>query len=255
MPTPTDMQLGEEIHEVAENLAGFRIDVAEKLGAVNTRIETVRSELTEDLADFRTEMAEKFGAANASQEAFRAEMAKQFGAVNASQEAFRAEMAKQFGTVNANQGEFRAEMAKQFGTVNANQGEFRAEVNTNLKFIRWVGVFFAGLLVSMFLGVLTWTWNASTLYSDVKYMDRHLSQFMAEVKQQGERIGKVEGRMDKLEGRMDKLEGRMDKLEGQIDGIGKQLELLIRQTAPKAAGVALLRDAEVSSCKQSSISQ
>ncbi len=33
MPTATDEKLGEQIHEVAENLAGFRLEMAERLGA------------------------------------------------------------------------------------------------------------------------------------------------------------------------------------------------------------------------------
>jgi hypothetical protein len=37
MPTPTDHQLAEDIHEVAENMAGFRVEVAEKFGSVNPR--------------------------------------------------------------------------------------------------------------------------------------------------------------------------------------------------------------------------
>ncbi len=124
MPTPTDQQLAEDIHDVAENLAGFRVEVAEKFGETNARMQTLH-------------------------------------------------------------GEASANLAEKLAAVMSAQGTFRAEVETNLKFIRWLGVFFASLLVSLFIGALTVAWNASSLNSDVKYQNRYLDDVRVEVKEQG----------------------------------------------------------------------
>jgi archaellum component FlaC len=83
---------------------------------------------------------------------------------------------------------------------------FRASAETQLGFIKWVGVFFAGILVALVGTSINVAWNASALNS--------------EVKAQG--------------GRLDKVESRLDKIDGRLDGIGKQLEAILRQTAPKA---------------------
>src|SRR2546421_268530 len=123
MPTPTDQQLAEDIQEVAENLAGFRVEVAEK-----------------------------------------------------------------FGTGNANLEGMRGERAEKFGAVNANLEGFRSAVETNLKIIRWLGMFFASLLVALFVGSLTVAWNASALNSDVKEIGRRLNDLTSAVEQRGARL-------------------------------------------------------------------
>jgi DNA repair exonuclease SbcCD ATPase subunit len=197
-PTLTDQQLGEEIHEVAENLAGFRVEVAEKFGATNARLEAFRAEI-------KAELSEKFVATNAQLEALRSEL--------------------------------KETLAEKFGSLNTRHETFRSEVETNLKFIRWIGTFFAGILVSIFIGLITLAWHASALNSDVGHMERHLAEVIVEVKSLDARVGKVESRMDGIEQRM--------------DGMSKQLELLIRQTAPKAQGADLTGDRNASSRKSS----
>jgi hypothetical protein len=57
-------------------------------------------------------------------------------------------------------------------------------VQTELRFIRWIGVFFAGILVTLVGGAIWLSWNASALN--------------AEVKQQGGRLEAGEGRLEDL---------------------------------------------------------
>ena len=114
---------------------------------------------------------------------------------------FRVEVAEKFGTVNAR-------LEEKFGTVNARLEGIQVE----LKLFRWLGVFFAGLLVTLVGGLITVSWNASGVVFEVNQQRRHVDEVRAEVKQQGARLGNIEGRMD---------------------GVEKKLDLLIRRTEPK----------------------
>lgn len=70
--------------------------------------------------------------------------------------------------------EFRLEVEKRFGSIEKDLGEFRTEVRTQLGFIKWLGVFFASVLVALVAGAVNVAWNASALNSDVKQMARQL---------------------------------------------------------------------------------
>jgi archaellum component FlaC len=105
-------------------------------------------------------------------------------------------------SVDEELGELTKEVRELGKGVDALRNEFtgfRASVETQLGFIKWVGVFFAGVLVALVAGAVNVAWNASALNS--------------EVKTQG---------------------SRLDKMDGRLDGIAKQLETIIRQTAAKA---------------------
>ena len=91
--------------------------------------------------------------------------------------------------------ELRVEVERRFGSVDKSLGGIERE----LKLIRWVGTFFAAILVALVAGSINVAWNASAVVSDVK--------------QQGQRI---------------------DKFEKRLDGIESKLDTLIRQTAPKS---------------------
>jgi hypothetical protein len=93
------------------------------------------------------------------------------------------------------------ELARAVGELRTEFGEFRSEVRTGLGVIKWVGVFFAGILVSLVTGTIGMAWNASAVVSDVR--------------QHGERL---------------------DKVEKRLDGIESKLDVLIRRTEPKAGG-------------------
>ena len=70
--------------------------------------------------------------------------------------------------------EFRLEVERRFGSIEKDLGEFRTEVRTQLGFIKWLGVFFASVLVALVAGAVTVAWNASALNSDVKQMAKQL---------------------------------------------------------------------------------
>jgi hypothetical protein len=53
-------------------------------------------------------------------------------------------------------------------------GEFRVEMRTQLGFIKWVGVFFATVLVALVAGAVNVAWNASALNSEVKNQAKQL---------------------------------------------------------------------------------
>ncbi len=76
-----------------------------------------------------------------------------------------------------------------------------ATVQTELRFIRWIGAFFAGILVMLVGGAITLSWNASALNS--------------EVKQQGGRLEKIEQQF----GRLDKIEQQLGQVVLKVDHI------------------------------------
>ena len=93
--------------------------------------------------------------------------------------------------------EFRLDTEKRFGSIE----KMLSGIQEQLKFIRWAGVFFSGVLVAVVFGAGRVVWDAATI--------------TAEVKQQG---------------------ARLDKVEKRLDGIDQKLDTLISRTAPKASG-------------------
>ncbi len=105
--------------------------------------------------------------------------------------------------------EFRLEAAQRFEKVTERFGSVDKSlgiIDRDLKFIRWIGVFFAGILVVLVERSINLAWEASAVVSKVE--------------QQG--------------GRLDKVDGRMDRVEKRLDGIDQKLDTLISRTAPKA---------------------
>jgi hypothetical protein len=51
---------------------------------------------------------------------------------------------------------------------------FRSTVETQLAVIKWIGVFFAGVLVALVAGAISVAWSASALNSEVKQMAKQL---------------------------------------------------------------------------------
>jgi hypothetical protein len=100
---------------------------------------------------------------------------------------------------------FRVEVVERFGAVEKDLAGFRSGVETELRIIRKLGTWLLGgvfgVVAALVTGAATIGWAASAVVS--------------EVKNQGQ---------------------RMDKLEGRLDAMGKQLETLIHRTEPKAGG-------------------
>jgi hypothetical protein len=111
--------------------------------------------------------------------------------------------------------EFRVEVAERFGSVEKNLEGFRSGVETELRLIRKLGNWLLGgafgILAAMVTSAATIGWSASAVVS--------------EVKQQGQRIEKLESRLD----------AQIGKLDDRLDAMGKQLDALIRRSEPKPA--------------------
>lgn len=97
--------------------------------------------------------------------------------------------------------EFRLESEKRFGdmeksiaTIHGELREFRAEVGVQLGIAKWLGVFFASILVAVVVGAGRVVWDAATIN--------------AEVQHQGARIEKVEKRLDAMDQKLDTLISR-----------------------------------------------
>jgi hypothetical protein len=86
--------------------------------------------------------------------------------------------------------DFRLETEKRFGSVE----KVLSGILEQLRFIRWIGVFFAGILVILVGASIGVTWNASALNSEVKH--------------QGQRLEKVEARLDAIDRKLDTLISR-----------------------------------------------
>ncbi len=158
MPTATDEKLGEQIHEVAEHLAGLRVEMVARFGAIETNLEG-----------------------------------------------------------------------------------FRNRVDTQLQFIKWMGVFFSGILVAVVFGAGRVVWDAATVSSEVKQQGRTMETLSSEVKQQGRTMEtlssevKQQGRtMETLSSEVKQQGTRLDRIDGGLDAVQKQLEILVKRSAPKA---------------------
>lgn len=110
---------------------------------------------------------------------------------------------------------FRLEAEKRSGAIETalsdirgDLKEFRTGIRTDLRWIKLIG----GSIVTLLLGAGAFSgrviWDAASIASDVR--------------QQGQRI--------------DKLEGRMDRVEKRLDGIDQKLDTLLNRTAPKESG-------------------
>jgi uncharacterized coiled-coil DUF342 family protein len=120
---------------------------------------------------------------------------------------------------------------------------FRGRVDTYFGFMKWLGVFFAGILVAVVAGTGRVVWDASAVSTSMKQQVIQFDEMRSEVKQQGKRLDGVEKRLDGVEKkleqqgtRLDGIEKRLDGVEKRLDQMGKQLEILIRRGEPKAGG-------------------
>ena len=138
-------------------------------------------------------------------------------------------LGEQIHDVGANLAGFRLEAAERLGALDKALEGFRNKVDTHLPFIKWIGVFFAGILVAVVFGAGRVVWDAATVSSDVKQQGRVLDTLNAEVKQQGTRL-------DTLNAEVKQQGTRLDRIEGRLDAIAKQLETLVNRSAPKAGG-------------------
>ena len=91
------------------------------------------------------------------------------------------------------------ELSRDINALREASAKFEGCVETHLNFIKWLGGFVATLLVSLVASAVWLSWNASAL--------------TYEVKQQGNRLGKVEARLDGVEDRLGAVEARLGAVE------------------------------------------
>ena len=99
----------------------------------------------------------------------------------------RLDTTSEFGRLREGLGDYRLETEQRFGSIE----KVLSGIQEQLKFIRWVGVFFAGILVAAVAGAGRVVWDAATIN--------------AEVKHQGERLEMVAKRLDGIDTKLDTL--------------------------------------------------
>jgi hypothetical protein len=75
---------------------------------------------------------------------------------------------------------------------------FRGATDANLKLIRWLGAFFAAIPVSLLAGLVTLTWHASAVNSEVKRLGEDFRGSRVEAKESGGRLEKIERQLEVL---------------------------------------------------------
>jgi outer membrane murein-binding lipoprotein Lpp len=103
-------------------------------------------------------------------------------------------------SVDEDLGDLRQEVKELTRSVNGLRTDY-AVVERDLKLIRWIGVFFAGVLVAVVLGAGRVVWDAAT-----------------------------------VTGKVDRLSEDVKELKSDVKQMAKQLDTIARQTAPKAGG-------------------
>jgi hypothetical protein len=134
----------------------FRIEVVEKLGSLNSKVETIRG-------DIRTEVADKLGDLNSKLEAFRGDIRAEVetirGDIRAEVETIRGDIRTEVESIR---GDIRTEVADKLGTLNTNlealRGdfrEFRSTVTSAISVAKW-GVGIATPIIIALIGFAFW---------------------------------------------------------------------------------------------------
>ena len=102
-------------------------------------------------------------------------------------------LAEKIQGVADNLAEFRVEVAERFGVVEKDMAGFRSAVETELRIIRKLGTWLLGgvfgLIAALITGAATFAWSASAV--------------VAEVKQLGQRLDKIESRLEAVQTPLD----------------------------------------------------
>jgi hypothetical protein len=107
--------------------------------------------------------------------------------------------------------DFRVEAAGRFGQVDKSlEG-----IHTELRFIRWAGAFFAGVLVILVGSTVAIAYQAGRTVAAVESLRESTGELKSLAREHG---------------------GRIEKVERRLDGIDAKLDVLIRRTEPKTGG-------------------
>ena len=121
--------------------------------------------------------------------------------------------------------EVHTDLERRFGAVDV----ALAGIQEQLKFIRWIGVFFAGLLVAEDFGAGRVVWDAATISGDVKQQGKVQEEVRGKVEQHGRLIDEQRTDLKEQGRRMDRVEQRLDAMDGKLD-------TLLTRSAPKPPG-------------------
>ncbi len=121
------------------------------------------------------------------------------------------------------------ELTAKVTDVKVGFGRFEAATGAQLQLIKWVGVFFAGLLVPLLGFAFNVSWNASTLVSEVRQQGTALEQ----VSQKLDRLENVAPEVRQLGNKLERVEQRLDRLEKIEQQVGQILQRLDQIAAPK----------------------
>lgn len=117
--------------------------------------------------------------------------------------------------------------SREFAQFRENVAGFQGRVETELRLIRWVGVFFATVLMAQ-LGNLIWlAWEASAVKQQFVFLEQATSKSV-------ERLDRIDERLDKLEQATTRNGERLDKLEQVMTRIADRLDRPTPLDKPKS---------------------
>jgi hypothetical protein len=96
-------------------------------------------------------------------------------------------------------------LKKEVADLRLETSKFLSIVSTQIAIIKWLGVFFAGILTAFFIGALTLAWNASAMNFELKAQDRRIEQ-------QGTRIDQLSKSWEAVIERLDRIDHRLESL-------------------------------------------
>jgi predicted nucleic acid-binding Zn-ribbon protein len=111
------------------------------------------------------------------------------------------EIAQEVEDLTRGMADLRLDFTRSLAELRNEFTEFRSGIEKELKIIRWIGVFFAGVLTAVVIGSGHVVWDAATITAEVK-----------------------------------QLREEMRELKSDFKEMAKQLDTIARQTAPKAGG-------------------
>jgi predicted nucleic acid-binding Zn-ribbon protein len=116
---------------------------------------------------------------------------------------------------------------------------FERSVEKELKFIRWVGVFFAVTLVAVVGGSGRVVWDAATITAEVKHQGVRLDKVDQRLDKMEQQLGHQATNLNKVEQRLDKVEQQLGQQATSLNQVNQQLGLILQrldQVVPKKGG-------------------
>jgi septal ring factor EnvC (AmiA/AmiB activator) len=113
---------------------------------------------------------------------------------------------------------------------------FRGSTETHLRLIRWVGALFSGCMLTVFASIVSLTWHASAVNTEVKGLVEGLRETRATIKELGDEtraeFKKLGAEVQKLNADVQELRAVTKESGARLDRIEHQLEAVIKTTKP-----------------------